>query len=144
MEAQRLPGNPGGPPAAGQDGQDGRSRGPFAPPRRRGRPPAFRGRRPGWSPAFVFVVGIAVLIALGAVLLSLPAASAGGQWTAPQDALFTSASAVSVTGLAVVDTATYWSPFGQGVLLLLVQLGGLGFMTNSTLLLLLMRRQATL
>jgi trk system potassium uptake protein TrkH len=144
MEVQRLPGNPGAPPAAGQAGQAGRSRGPFGPPRRRVRLPAFRGRRPGRSPAFVFVLGIAILIALGAVLLSLPAASAGGHWTAPQDALFTSASAVSVTGLAVVDTATYWSPFGQGVILLLVQLGGLGFMTNSTLLLLLMRRQATL
>ena len=144
MEVQRLPESAAGPPAGGQDGQDGRSRRPFVAPHRRVRLTAFRGRRPGWNPAFVFVLGIAVLIALGAVLLSLPAASAGGQWTAPQDAIFTSASAVSVTGLAVVDTATYWSPFGQAVILLLVQLGGLGFMTNSTLLLLLMRRQATL
>ena len=60
------------------------------------------------------------------------------------DALFTSTSAVCVTGLVVLDTGTYWSTFGQVVILLLVQLGGFGFMTSSTLLLFLMRPEATL
>lgn len=100
-----------------------------APPKRVRRPP---------SPALVLVRGFAILIALGTVLLALPFASQSGQWTPVVDALFTATSAVCVTGLVVVDTATYWSPFGQTVILLLIQLGGLGFMTASTLLLFLL------
>ena len=65
-------------------------------------------------------------------------------WTPVLDALFTSTSAVCVTGLVVLDTGTYWSTFGQVVILMLVQLGGFGFMTSSTLLLLLTRREATM
>jgi len=59
-------------------------------------------------------------------------------------ALFTSTSAVCVTGLVVVDTLTYWSPFGQAVILALIQIGGLGFMTSSTILLLLIGRRLSL
>jgi trk system potassium uptake protein TrkH len=92
----------------------------------------------------VFVHGFAAVILAGATVLVLPISSAEGQWTPFLDALFTATSAVCVTGLVVVDTGTYWSRFGQAVILLLIQLGGFGFMTSSTLLLLLIGRQATL
>jgi len=66
----------------------------------------------------------------------LPISSAAGQATPAVNAFFTSTSAVCVTGLVVVDTGTYWSSFGQGVILALIQIGGFGFMTSATLLLL--------
>jgi trk system potassium uptake protein len=103
------------------------------------RAPVSRGvRRPPPSPAVVLIVGFLVVIAIGTVLLALPIASASGAWTPPIVALFTSTSAVCVTGLVVVDTGTYWSPFGQTVILGLIQVGGFGFMTGSTLLLFLL------
>jgi trk system potassium uptake protein TrkH len=92
----------------------------------------------------VFVLGFAACIGVGAAVLTLPVAAASGRWTPILDALFTATSAMCVTGLVVVDTGTYWSRFGQVVILLLIQLGGLGFMTSSTLLLLLLRREVTL
>lgn len=91
-------------------------------------------RRPP-APAVILVGGFAVLIALGTVVLALPISSATGSWTPLVDALFTATSAVCVTGLVVLDTGTYWSPFGQMFLLGLIQVGGFGFMTGSTLLL---------
>jgi trk system potassium uptake protein TrkH len=99
--------------------------------------PPRRVKRPR-SPSAVLVSGFAVLIAIGSVLLMLPIASAAGTWTSPIDAVFTSTSAVCVTGLVIVDTGTYWSPFGHAVLFVLMQLGGFGFMTGSTLLLFLL------
>ncbi len=99
--------------------------------------PLKRIRKPP-SPAIVLVVGFAAVIAVGTLLLALPISSAGGTWTGPVDALFAATSAVCVTGLVVVDTASYWSPFGHVVILALVQLGGFGFMTGSTLLLFLL------
>ena len=74
----------------------------------------------------------------------LPISSTTGAWTPALEALFTATSAVCVTGLVVVDTGTYWSGFGQVVILVLIQLGWLGFMTSSTLLLVLIgvRRDA--
>ncbi len=96
--------------------------------------PPKRIRKPR-SPAFVLLVGFSLLILVGTVLLALPISSASGTWTVPLTALFTATSAVCVTGLVLVDTATYWSPFGQAVILALVQIGGFGFMTGSTLLL---------
>jgi len=78
-----------------------------------------------------FLIGIAA----GTLLLSLPIARAGSDFGAPFIvALFTATSALCVTGLTVVDTSSYWSPFGHGVILLLFQLGGLGIMTGATLL----------
>jgi trk system potassium uptake protein TrkH len=71
----------------------------------------------------------------------LPVASKTGQFTSPVNTLFTAASAVCVTGLAVVDTGDYWSSFGQGVILVLIQIGGLGFMASATLLLLVLGRR---
>jgi trk system potassium uptake protein TrkH len=99
--------------------------------------PTRRVRRPP-PPAVVLVLGIAALIAVGTVLLALPISNATGEWTDPIDALFTATSAVCVTGLVVVDTGLYWSPFGHLVLLVLIQVGGFGFMTGSTLLLFLL------
>ena len=83
------------------------------------RPPA-RIRRPP-SPALVLVVGFAVLIAIGTVILSLPISSERGTWSDPLVALFTATSAVCVTGLVVVDTATHWSLFGRTVIMILFQ-----------------------
>lgn len=84
-------------------------------------------------PAQFVVAGFASTIALGTVLLMLPQSHRHGGSIQFTDALFTSTSAVSLTGLTVVDTATYWSTFGQVVILALVQLGGLGIMTFASL-----------
>lgn len=75
------------------------------------------------------LLGFAGVILLGTFLLSLPISSKSGEWTSFIDALFTSTSAVCVTGLIVFDTATHWSIFGQIVLLLLIQTGGMGVVT---------------
>ena len=69
------------------------------------------------------------MILLGSLLLMLPIATKSGQSTSFSDALFTATSAVCVTGLVIKDTATYWSLFGQGVILLLIQIGGMGIIT---------------
>lgn len=74
----------------------------------------------------IIIIGFAGVILAGALLLMLPIASQGRVWTPFSDALFTSTSAVCVTGLVVQDTATYWSYFGQGVILTLIQIGGIG------------------
>ncbi len=76
--------------------------------------------------------GLAVLV--GTLLLMLPVAQTGIDGTDPVTALFTATSAVCVTGLVVVDTGTYWSTFGEVVILALIQVGGLGTMTLASLL----------
>lgn len=73
--------------------------------------------------------GFALAILLGALLLMMPFSSRGGHFTPFSDALFTSTSAVCVTGLIVHDTATYWSIFGQIIILSLIQIGGMGVVT---------------
>ncbi|WP_058833818.1 TrkH family potassium uptake protein [Luteimonas abyssi] len=85
-------------------------------------------------PARLVPVGFAVLIALGTVLLMLPAARVGDAGAPLMTALFTATSAVCVTGLIVVDTPSYWSVFGQWVILGLFQVGGFGIMTGATVL----------
>lgn len=70
-----------------------------------------------------------MLIMLGTFLLMLPISSRRGSITAFSDALFTATSATCVTGLVVKDTATYWSVFGQGVIFILIQIGGMGVIT---------------
>ncbi|WZL73230.1 TrkH family potassium uptake protein [Clostridiaceae bacterium 35-E11] len=84
-------------------------------------------------PAQVLVMGFALVIFIGAIILNLPIASKNGESIGFISALFTATSAVCVTGLVVVDTATHWTIFGQTVILLLIQIGGLGFMTITTL-----------
>jgi trk system potassium uptake protein TrkH len=106
--------------------------------------PVIAARRQPKNPALVFVYGFAVVIVAGTLLLMLPFASASGESTPFLVALFTATSAVCVTGLVVVDTGTYWSFAGQFVIVGLIQVGGFGFMTSSTLLLLLIGRRATL
>lgn len=71
----------------------------------------------------VISLGFLSVILLGSLLLMLPIATKSGQSTSFSDALFTATSAVCVTGLVIKDTATYWSLFGQGVILLLIQIG---------------------
>ncbi len=93
------------------------------------------------SPSQTILIGFASIILIGAVLLSLPAASADGRPTRPLDALFTATSATCVAGLVVLDTATHFSLFGQLVILLLIQVGGFGYMTASILLALLLGRR---
>ena len=99
--------------------------------------------RPKTGPAssLLLVAGFIALIVLGTILLILPVASAAHTATPVVDALFTATSAVCVTGLVLVDTAEYWSPFGQGVILFLIQAGGFGFMTSAVLFLLAFRRR---
>ncbi len=81
----------------------------------------------------MIVAAFGAAIALGTALLLVPFSTAEGQGTDPLEALFTATSAVSVTGLVVADTAEHWSRFGQTVILILIQLGGFGIMTLSSL-----------
>ena len=99
--------------------------------------PAKGFRHPGRIIASAFAAAVAV----GTGLLSLPVAKAGEGGADFLTALFHATSAVCVTGLVTVDTGTYWSGFGQVVILLLVQVGGLGIMTLATLFALLMSRR---
>ena len=92
----------------------------------------------------IIILGFAGVIVAGALLLMLPAASAAGTATPFTDALFTSTSAVCVTGLVVRDSGSYWSPFGQSLILLLIQIGGLGVITMSATFLMLAGRNISL
>ena len=96
------------------------------------------------QPAQVLVAGFASLILAGALLLNLPIATVERESMGFLNALFTATSAVCVTGLVVVDTGTFFSTFGQVVILLLVQFGGLGIMTMATLIFLLMGKKIML
>ncbi len=101
--------------------------------------------RPKMRPAHVIVLGFFGVIVLGALLLCLPVSAKSGKWMSFLDAMFTATSAVSTTGLIVVpDTATYFSIFGQIVLIILIQFGGVGFMCITTLLMILLKKKITL
>lgn len=97
-----------------------------------------------FSPPQVIVLGFTLIILFGAVLLMLPISNANGEFLPFIDAFFTSASATTVTGLEVVDTGTAFSWFGQIIILLLIQIGGLGFMTMATLIALVFKRKISL
>ena len=86
------------------------------------------GKRTLSSPQ-VMVLGFAAVILTGALILMLPISSAKGSWTPFIDSLFTATTSVCVTGLVAVDTGSHWSLFGQAVILLLIQIGGLGVVT---------------
>lgn len=92
------------------------------------------------NPTQIVILSFAAVILTGSILLSLPIATRSGS-IRYIDALFTATSAVCVTGLVVVDTGTYYTVFGQVVIMLLIQLGGLGLMTMSTLLFILLGRK---
>ncbi len=92
----------------------------------------------------IISLGFCLLILLGAFLLSLPISSRSGQFTPFLTSLFTATSATCVTGLVMVDTYTHWSVFGQTVIIVLIQIGGIGFMTLMTAISLVLNRQITL
>lgn len=96
------------------------------------------------TPYQILVLGFAGLILLGALLLTTPAASIHGTPTDFVDALFTATSAVCVTGLVVKDTGTHWSTFGHLVIISLIQIGGLGIMTMTTLIALMLGKRIKL
>lgn len=93
------------------------------------------------SPAKVIALSFFVAIVIGTLLLWLPWSHAPGQTVTPLDALFTATSALCVTGLVVVDTETAWSALGRVVIMLLIQVGGLGIVTLGTLVALLLGRR---
>jgi potassium uptake TrkH family protein len=95
-------------------------------------------------PASAVVAGFAVAVTVGTVLLMLPVAAESGTSSGLVTALFTTVSSVCVTGLVVVDTPTYWSTFGELVILAMIQVGGIGIMTLATLLGLLIARRVGL
>lgn len=103
-----------------------------------------KGRRPAMHAAMVVALGFLIIILTGAVLLTLPISARSGEPTDFLDALFTATSATCVTGLVTVGTATHWSGFGQTVILLLIQIGGLGFMSLASIASFLTRRTITL
>ncbi|WP_298458084.1 TrkH family potassium uptake protein [uncultured Cellulomonas sp.] len=105
-------------------------------------PPARRRFRPGLhQPGRLVVAGFAVGVVVGTLLLALPIARSGPGGASLLAALFTATSALCVTGLAIVDTPTYWSGFGQVVILGLIQVGGFGIMALASLLGLLISRR---
>ena len=97
-------------------------------------------RPPSWSLAIVFVI----IVAFGSALLMLPVASVPDGGAPVMTAIFTATSATFVTGLIVVDTGTYWTGFGEGVIFALIQIGGLGYMTGVAFIVLVARRRLSL
>jgi trk system potassium uptake protein TrkH len=92
----------------------------------------------------VLAIGFAVLILIGGIILSLPISSTDGNYTSLLDSLFTSTSAVCVTGLVTVDTGTHWNNFGKVIIMLLIETGGLGFMSITIFIAVLLGRKITL
>ncbi len=95
----------------------------------------------GW--AQLIALGFALLILVGTIILCLPISSSSGRFTSPIDAAFTAVSASCVTGLITLDTATHWNTFGQIVILVMIQIGGIGFMTTAVLLSLIFKKAMT-
>ena len=100
-------------------------------------------RKKKLNPAAQIVIGFLSIILIGTFLLCLPISSNNGQWFSFVDSMLTSTSSVCVTGLIVVDTAVHFSLFGQIVILFLIQIGGLGFITLTSLVFLLMGKKIT-
>jgi potassium uptake TrkH family protein len=91
------------------------------------------GRKRTLHPAQIVVIAFGAAVIVGTILLLLPFSTSPGKTTDFVTAFFTAVSAVCITGLTVVETGTHWSPFGQFVILLLIQLGGLGIVAFATL-----------
>lgn len=98
-------------------------------------------RKRGMSQTQVISLSFFVIIIIGTLLLSLPISSRDREVTPLLDCLFTATSSTCVTGLVTVDTGTHWSLFGQCVILLMIQIGGLGFMTIATVLFMLINKK---
>ena len=97
-----------------------------------------------FNPPRILVLGFAIVILIGAILLTLPIAAENGKGLSFLNALFTSTSATCVTGLVVVDTGDTFSMFGEVVILSLIQIGGLGFMTFATFFFVLLGKKISL
>lgn len=91
----------------------------------------------------ILTLGFVSIILIGAVILSLPISSKNGNYTNFLDSLFTATSSVCVTGLVTLDTGTYWSTFGQCIILMLIEIGGLGFMSLTTFIYILIGKKIT-
>ncbi len=93
------------------------------------------------SHAQIIAIGYMLVIVAGTFALMLPISSRQGETTKFSEALFTATSATCVTGLVVVDTASHWSLFGQCIILVMIQIGGLGFMTMGVMFAMLMKKR---
>lgn len=93
------------------------------------------------SPIRIIAFSFILVILSGTILLTLPVSSRTGEWNHPLDALFTSTSATCVTGLIIADTYTNWSLFGQFVILLMIQTGGIGLMTIISMIFIFMKKK---
>lgn len=102
------------------------------------------GKKSHLTPAQILAIGFFCIIFVGGTLLALPISAADGHSIHPVDAYFTATSAVCVTGLVTVDTGTRYSLFGQIIVLMLIQAGGLGFMTMATLIFMLIGKRINL
>ena len=96
------------------------------------------------NPAAVISISFLAIIIIGTLLLMMPFSSASHRFTSPLTALFTATSATCVTGLIVVDTGSYWSVFGQIIILLMIQIGGLGLVTFTSFFNFLIRKKPEL
>lgn len=96
------------------------------------------------SPTRIIALSFILVILIGTALLCLPVSSRAGEWTMPLDALFTSTSATCVTGLVVADTYTNWSLFGQIIILIMIQIGGIGLMTVISMIFLFMKKKLSM
>lgn len=92
----------------------------------------------------IIAAGFFAAIAIGTILLSLPISSRSGEWTPVIDSAFMATTSICVTGLVTLNTVEYWSFFGQSVILFLIQFGGLGVVTFTTTVMLVMHRRITL
>ena len=91
----------------------------------------------------ILTLGFIAIILVGAIILSLPISSREGDYTNYLDSLFTATSSVCVTGLVTLDTGTYWSTFGQCIILMLIEIGGLGFMSLTTFIYIIIGKKIT-
>lgn len=92
----------------------------------------------------ILALGFIAVIVIGGIILSLPISSRSGEPTNFLDSIFTSTSAVCVTGLITLNTSTHWNTFGQTVIMTLIEIGGLGFMSFAVLISLILRKKITL
>ena len=97
-----------------------------------------------FSSAQLIPISFLAAIIIGALLLMLPFASVDGQWTSFVDALFTSATSICVTGLTVLDTGNHWSLFGQIIIVILIQMGGLGIIAVISLIMIITQKKFSL
>lgn len=111
---------------------------------RKQRKPLWMRRSTGLKSTQVIALAFGAIIIVGTVLLMLPIASRSGQSVGFRPALFTATSATCVTGLVLGDTWTMWSGFGQGIILTLIEIGGLGFMTVASLVVFTLRKKVGL